>query len=51
MLRYATPDSNYLHCMVALDNGNLVRVSIHSEKDTKIIMNFMSKKYFEKTVV
>ena len=51
MLRYATPDSNYLHCMVALDNGNLGRSSIHSEKVTKIIMNFMSKKYFEKTVV
>ena len=23
MLRYATPDSNYLHCLVALDGGNL----------------------------
>ena len=23
MLRYATPDSNYLHCLVALDDGNL----------------------------
>ena len=57
MLRYATPDSNYLHCMVALDNGNLVRNSIHSEKVTKIIMNLMSRKYnkksrnLEKTVV
>ena len=23
MLRYATPDSNYLHCLVALHGGNM----------------------------
>ena len=23
MLRYAMPESNYLHCLVALDGGNL----------------------------